>query len=61
MKLDASKMLGFRLIAADADRVPAMGARLGGKTGTKLGSKFGTKLGSKFGTKLGSKFGFKRA
>jgi hypothetical protein len=46
IKLNAKKLLGFRLVA--------------GATNAKTGQKVGGKVGSKFGVKAGSKFGIKR-
>jgi hypothetical protein len=46
LKLDPSRLLGFRLDAKDA-----FAAKAGGKAGPKAGSKFGKKLGAKAGNK----------
>jgi hypothetical protein len=46
LKLDPSRLLGFRLDAKDA-----IAAKAGGKAGPKAGSKFGKKLGAKAGNK----------
>jgi hypothetical protein len=50
LKLDPSRLLGFRLDAKDA-----IAAKAGGKAGPKAGSKAGSKFGQKLGAKAGNK------
>jgi hypothetical protein len=57
-KLDARKLLGYRLLAVCEDRkgTPELS---GASTSAKLGAKPGAKVGAKVGSKIGTKFGIK--
>ena len=51
ISLETSKLLGFRLLAAEADRTALLGAKVGGvKPEVTLGAKIGV---TKFGAKVG--------
>lgn len=61
-KLDASKLLGYNLLAACEERTgttaspsAVSSAKLGFKPGQKIGFKVGRKIGVKFGVKFGIK------
>ena len=54
VKLDLSKLFGFKIVARDntnAQQPPTIGAKIGQKAGAKIGSKIGSKLGGKVGFK----------
>lgn len=58
IKLDLSKLLGFKIVASDFDPYPqhvSIGAKLGEKEGVKTGAKASVKIGVKLGEKTGSK------
>lgn len=57
VKIDYSKLLGFRLVSSD--QIAVQGAKIGQKGGIKLGKKIGEKPGVRFGAKLGFKDGTK--
>ena len=49
IKIDPTKLLGFRLCGKDE----ALGLKAGTKDGAKIGNKGGVKLGAKIGEKTG--------
>ena len=55
VKIDQSKLLGFRLLGKDAPRGSAVSAKIGDKLGGKSGLKAGPKVGFKIGAKEGRK------
>jgi len=64
MKIDRSKLLGFRLMATENGAgKPSLSAKIGGKEGVKvtvpLGAKVGNKAGFKSGFIVGAKLGGK--
>jgi hypothetical protein len=65
VKLDPSKMLGYKILSADAavpsdaQDVAILGVKLGDKPASTLGMKVGSKPDTKLGAKLGLKVGAK--
>lgn len=55
-KINASKLLGYRLVAACEERNGTVGSSTAA-TSAKLGAKPGAKVGTKFGLKAGLKTG----
>jgi len=62
-KVDASKLLGYRILVVSEERKAKKSstspAKLGAKVGQKVGVKAGAKVGVKADVKLGSKVGVK--